>query len=96
MQAQIRWGGRSVAIEHEWVGAPQGPLDGAHGAESFLVAMAVQQGRGCYRLQFQVEVSGVRFARPEFLEQESVLCEGLGSWQQHTELVAQRQQTRGL
>ena len=47
-------------------------LDRAHGAEGFLVAVAVQQRALGHRLERQVEPAGFRLPRQEFLEQQRV------------------------
>src|SRR5579883_1380972 len=66
--------------------------------ERLLMAMAVQHGLAGERLELGREAAGCRLGGDEFLEEQRVLGERLclGAGQHGRQLVAQRQEARGL
>src|SRR3954470_18552929 len=60
-----------------------------HGAEGFLMAMAVEQNAPVLRWESELEAAGVRLASQKFLEEQGVRRERAGPWQHHLKFVAE-------
>src|SRR5690606_363938 len=71
-------------------------LDGRHGAERFLVAVAMQQGGALRGLQLQLKAAGVRFRGKKLLEEQRMAGKACGFGQHDGVLVAESEEARRL